>query len=352
VLIAKGFDLSATTSWLQLWNERNQPPLPEFEIQELARGAFERYRDKAVKTVEVYNIREASDAYLAFVKNLRQRLVRLGIDGIDKKIRGVMPGETLCLLGKTSVGKSAMAQNLAHYHCKNAGTPVLGFSMEMPLTSVFERSLQIEMGITGYDVEKRYEHEPETMVIDAEPSFQKLKNFYVVTRGGLNLKAIYDVVKRAEEEVYHEKTGLLWIDYLGLIKEHGDIYEQVSKAARGTKDLAKELNVPIVFLSQVNRKYGEYDELSLDAARDSGAVDEASDFVVGYWKDRDFKSTEHLDGVLHIIAGVIKNRRGGRGVVPLVMEKTSLRVRETTFEPKPPEVAIQQGVVEKEELPF
>ena len=195
--------------------------------------------------------------------------------------------------------------------------------MEMPITSVYERACQIESGLTGYEIENQYKQNTASL------TFTTLKNFYTVTQSGLNLEQIKNLISIAEKNIYHKKTGLVLIDYLGLVKGNGkDIYEQVSRVARSTKDLAKELNVPIIFLSQVNRNYKEYDELEINAARDSGAIDEASDFILGIWKEKD-KRPESEQTDIKLKLGILKNRKGGLGRTSISMSKRSLKVLES-----------------------
>jgi KaiC/GvpD/RAD55 family RecA-like ATPase len=327
----KGLDVSEVIGLLDLWNTRNIPPMDSALLKKLAEGVHKRYfQGQGVKIV-AETLGTAAQRYAEFVANLRSRLVKTGLPTVDRKIRGVAPGETLCILAKTSVGKSALAQNIAHSFVKSSGEPVLFFSMEMPLTSVFERAMQIETGVSGYDIERSFVDDPKRAMKSAGEVCAKIPSFFICAVSGLNLEGIAGVIEHAEQHIYGRKTGLVIIDYLSLVHERGsEIYEQVSRAARGTKELAKSLNVATIFLSQVHKGYSEYDELELNAARDSGAVDEASDFVVGLWKNLQHKETEGTDGVIHMFAGLVKNRRGGRGYVKVVMDKTSLRISEET----------------------
>ena len=239
-----------------------------------------------------------------------------------------MPGESLCVLGKTSAGKSAFLQNAGMNYAKASGKPVLMFSMEMPITSVFERAVQIDLGLSGYEVEDNFRDDQGDIVGYADRLFSKIPNFYCIEKNGLSLEAIESLVRYAEESVYHDRTGLVLIDYLGLIRSTGkDIYEQVSRVARGTKDLAKSLRVPVMFLSQVNRNYSQFDELQIDAARDSGAVDEASDFILGLWREKT-ETEDDKQQTMNLILGILKNRRGGLGKITIEMERKTLRMRE------------------------
>lgn len=319
MLTKKGLSYDLILAILKSWNLKNNPPLPDSRLESESSRCYHDNKKKDVADVKIYDLKQAEKVYQDYVKNIDSKKAKTGFDFIDKKIRGIAPGETLCILGKTSVGKSALLQNIGMNFAKLSGEPVLFFSMEMPVTSVYERACQIESGLTGYEIENNYRK-------NANLVFTTLNNFYTVQQSGLDLEAMKDLILAGEQNIYHKKTGLVLIDYLGLVKGSGkDVYEQVSKVARSTKDLAKELNVPIIFLSQVNRSFGEFDELTIGASRDSGAIDEASDFILGLWKQKDSDESEQT---IKLNLGILKNRKGGLGKVSISMDKRSLKILE------------------------
>ena len=326
--IDKGFSEGLTLEHLQLWNERNEPPLPEKELEILCSSAFTRY-SKPID-FEVYSLKDAFERYKTFAKQSELLKIKTGYESIDKKLRGITPGETCCILGKTSVGKSAFLQNIGMNYAKETKQMCLFFSLEMPITSVIERAIQIENDLTGYDVENMTRKNE--MTDKANLLFSNIPNFYTVEKSGLTLEAVKSFIKFAENSIYHKKTGLILLDYLGLVSSTGsDIYQQVSKVARAIKDLAKEMNVPIIYLTQVNNRYSEFDELDSRAARDSGSIIEAADFVLGLWKEKD--QADNTDTIfessdINLILGIIKNRKGGLGKVNIKMSKRSLKITE------------------------
>lgn len=327
--IDKGFSEGLTFEHLKLWNERNEPPLPEKELETLCNSAFTRYSKP--QDFEIYSLKDAYERYKTFAKQSELLKIKTGYESIDKKLRGITPGETCCILGKTSVGKSAFLQNIGMNYAKETKQPCLFFSLEMPITSVIERAIQIENDLTGFDVENMTRRNE--MTDRAELLFSNIPNFYTVEKSGLTLEAIKSFIKFAENNIYHKKTGLILCDYLGLVSSTGsDIYQQVSKVARAIKDLAKEMNVPVIYLTQVNNRYSEFDELDSRAARDSGSIIEASDFVLGLWKEKE--QTDETETIfnettaINLVLGIIKNRKGGLGKVDIKMSKRSLKITE------------------------
>jgi len=121
------------------------------------------------------------------------------------------------------------------------------------------------------------------------------------------------------EKTYNLKIGVIGIDYLGLIDSPGvNEYEIVSRIARGAKDVAKLMNLPVVILSQVSRKGGEGEtEVSLDMGRGSGAIEEGADFVLGLWQHADTAirndESESDRCTYNLICRILKNRKGPKG---------------------------------------
>ena len=140
------------------------------------------------------------------------------------------------------------------------------------------------------------------------------------TRVSLSDIGAYAALIEREKNV---KIGVIGIDYLGLMDGPGsNTYETTSRLATGAKNIAKLLNVPVIMLSQVNRKGGSgHSEISLEMGRDSGAIEEGADFVLGLWKQpRDEKDMDiwanglsEGPGEIDLICKILKNRKGSEG---------------------------------------
>lgn len=327
MFVSNGFDFEFTYPFLELWNQKNNPPLPDERLKSEALRVFNDNQNQKKEDIKIYSLRDAANEYKNYVERLAEKKVLTGFEIVDKKIRGIMPGETCCIIGKTSVGKSAFLQNIGLNHALKSKEPVLFFSLEMPINSVFERTIQISSGFAGLYVEDGYKNLSIDVMRESEKSFLKYPNFYTITKSGLGLDDIKYHTKRAEQ-IYHSATSLILIDYLGLVKGNGNSnYEKVSDVARGIKDLAKDLDVPIIFLSQVTKKDDKYSELELGSARDSGVIDEASDFVLGIWEEVDKRLlNEQIDKKIKL--GVLKNRRGSLGQIDISMTKKNLQISE------------------------
>jgi KaiC/GvpD/RAD55 family RecA-like ATPase len=327
--IKYGMTETETLELVRMWNTtRNRPPLPEIQINEIVRGAFRRYAKPIEGNLSNYFYtpeRAYNERYINYVKDSTKTRVSTGFDKMDKYLRGIRAGEVLAILGKAGNSKSAFVQNVGHNYAKQSGEPVIFYSLEMPVVSVVERAFQIETGLSGYDVEN------ETLrILNGEPSriqarivFDKLPNFYTVEKSGLTLENIKQLTRYGEENIYHKKTGLILIDYLSLLDGRGrDIFEQTARLARELKEVAKELNVPVIFLSQVTKNKSQTDELEIDSGRDSGAIAEGADFIIGLWKN------DETDESIEYTLAVLKNRRGKNGKINVSMNRRSLQFTE------------------------
>lgn len=306
---------------LSLWNNQNTQPLSENELTKVVSDFYQRYDISGINTPQVHNFKEMGIAYQQHIDNLSKR-VKLGFPVLDEKIRGVKKGEVMTIIGKTSVGKSAFLQNIAMKFAEYSGEPTLFFSMEMPESSVMERSIQIDMNQSGYQVELVCSETYGVATDMAEIIFNKYPSFLCVDESGLTIERIEKIIDFSETNIYHKPTALVVIDYLGLIKsKEKNIYERVSEIARELKNLAKRRKIALITLSQTTKQNDTTSELTMGSARDSGVIDEASDFVIGLWKDKESNETDQF---VEMQLGILKNRNGFTGTVPIKMNRKNL----------------------------
>jgi replicative DNA helicase len=259
-------------------------------------------RKRMVDISNVYTPETMLDEYRRYVAGLKNNRFITGISEIDKRIRGVAGGETLFIIARAGAYKTALLQNLLRNYVNASAWGSVFFSLEMPVANITERYLQAFDKSSGWDIESFYAKHQREQIEALEFKFKaQLKRFFVVPTK-VSISEMERYVKLIE---HHHKTkiGLIGVDYMGLVNETGNEYEQVSKIARGSKDLAKLLNIPVIVLSQINRK-GESGstEVTLEMGRGSGAIEEAADFMLGLWKDGD-----------SLICSILKNRKGRAG---------------------------------------
>lgn len=305
---------------LTLWNQQNDPPLTEDELQRIAVSALNRHPEE--------DPLELPKPYTAFVEEYVEYMakaegrVNIGITEIDESIRSIRPGQVMTILGFTGVGKTAVAQNIYHHYARYAKRPTIFFSQEMPGMEVFERAMQIEGGQSGQMWEREAE-EKEIFRQNAVEVLQKVNNVFVYEQPHLSWSQIAEVVQMSEFDLYGDKTGLIVVDYLGLMEGQGaTTYEQMTHVAMEMKNTAKTLNIPIIALSQITTDAPQT-RVSLVQARDSKAISHASDFVVGlYREEEDVTQGTHID----INIELLKNRKGALSQTVRRLNKKTLRL--------------------------
>ena len=254
----------------------------------------------------VLTLAEMAEIYTHHITNIGKNRFKTGLDPLDDVIKGVCPGETLFITAYSGLYKSALLQNILLNGCRDSGLHHLFFSMEMPATRVFERTVQIGLGRYTYNIESEfYSHEKEkraeTMLKLAACNANKL---LVCDVPGLTLEKIEHYTRQAKSR--YGKIGAIGLDYLGLMQAEGTRgeYERISKVAEDSKQLAKRLNVPVIVLTQISREAVKNGEMEMHSAKGSGAVEASADYMIGLIRDK-------KSGSVHM--KLMKNRNGESG---------------------------------------
>jgi len=215
-------------------------------------------------------------------------------------------GYVLTIAGRSGVGKTAFGFQLLKSVADSNKKDGLMVSMEMPGASLYERAIGTYIGFTekiGYTkdgLKNKISNDLCSMVN------KQYENIYVNDQDGLTLSEIEHIIKTTQRKT--KNLGVVCIDYLGYIKsESGSSnYEKVSIVARGIKGLAKRLDIKIILLVQTSRD-GEDGTIpvKLHHLRDSGAIEESADIVIGLWGSVQQANRLHAE--------ILKNRDGEKG---------------------------------------
>ncbi len=235
---------------------------------------------------------------------------------LDRILSGLCRSDLIILAGRPSMGKTAFAMQLTE-NVARQGHRALVFSLEMSRNQLIERSLARLSGVNLSSIRSG-------SITDSD--WPKLINY----RGALQaLPVVIDDTAalsitqiRARARMIHSRNtlGLIVVDYMQLCRGEGQNREQqVSEISRGLKALAKELNVPVVALSQLNRGLeNRTDKRPMMAdLRESGAIEQDADIICFIYRDEVYnKSSENpAKGIAEIIVG--KHRNGPTGIVKL-----------------------------------
>ena len=305
---------------LSTWNLQNNPPLSEKEINTIIKSVS-RYEPEKSNTVDISNVYDNQrmlSEYRNYIKSLKQNRFITGIHEIDKRIRGIAGGEVLTIIARAGSFKTAALQNLLKSYINNSSWGAIFFSLEMPIPSITERYCSIVTGASGNDIEDSYTSKlsgAEKFKNEVEKQFlSDLKNLFIIPTK-VSISDMVSYVKLIEQNK-NIKIGLIGIDYLGLIDSQGkNEYEIISKLSRDIKTMAKTINLPVILLSQVNRKGGEgQTEITLDMGRGSGAVEEGADFVLGLWQaEKQGGTVLEAETEYDLVCKILKNRKGAPG---------------------------------------
>ncbi len=246
--------------------------------------------------------------------------VPTGFESIDRILSGMRGGDLLVLAARPGVGKTSFALNVGINAAKQ-GTAVAFFSLEMPSQQLIERIMCTEArvglkkmrsaGLTAADWQQ---------LVRACSTLGKL-NFSIDDSSALS---IMELRAKARRQLHGVEEGLIIVDYLQLMESHGgyrDRHLEVAEFSRGLKVLAKELNVPIVALSQLSRSVEsrESKRPQLSDLRESGSIEQDADVVMFIDRSMNEEEAEKASrpdaGVARII--IEKHRNGPTGVAEL-----------------------------------
>ncbi len=241
---------------------------------------------------------------------------------------GLHKGELFILAARPSMGKTALALNIAqHVACQQEKT-VAVFSLEMSKESLLTRMLCAGAYVDQQRFRAGYLNQDERMKLSATASEMMRAPLYIDDTSGTNLMDIHSKLRRLKSQ---QGLDLVILDYLQLMNGGGKRYEnrnqEVSALSRGLKLLAKELDVPIVVLSQLSRapetRQGDHRPQMSDL-RESGSIEQDADLVGFIFREEVYKpDREDLKGVAELI--IAKQRNGPIGRVKLVFLRESTR---------------------------
>ncbi|MCL1930027.1 replicative DNA helicase [Candidatus Saccharibacteria bacterium] len=247
-----------------------------------------------------------------------------GFKDLDRILNGLQRSELIILGARPSMGKSTLAQNIAYYVATHSGKHVLFFSLEMSNDSLVDRLIAEASGVdhsrirSGYLEGSDYEKITEAMA-EMENANIAFDETSVLT--------VNDIRSKSRRYAMKNKLGLIIVDYLSLMDTvtnyNGNQVQKIADISRGLKALARELDVPVLALSQLSRASVSQDDKTpqLQHLRDSGAVEQDADVVLfihreDYYHKREKERGEYEDTNIAEIL-IEKNRNGRTGVINL-----------------------------------
>ena len=236
-----------------------------------------------------------------------------GYRDLDKKINGLQRQNLVVIAGRPSMGKTALAMNIAN-HVGEAKT-VLVFSMEMSSMEIVTRSVAqhskvpLDRLLSGNIDDEQWEQ------VGKGASHVEYSRIMIDESPAMLMQQIRARARRVKQQ--HSDLALIVVDYLQLMSGDSKIHraQQISDITRGLKSLAKEMDIPIVALSQLNRDVDKRDDKHprLSDLRESGSIEQDADVILFIYRDVVYDEKTRYKKVAEIIVG--KQRNGPTGTV-------------------------------------
>lgn len=274
------------------------------------------------QTTTVYNMQKVINTTINKVNEAYHNKnnftgIPTGFAVLDSMTSGFQNSELIILGARPSIGKTAMALSMMEYIAVEKKIPCGFFSLEMSYEMIGQRLLSQTARVPGNKI-KNGMLRPE--------DFQKLQDaagrcynspLYIVDVPNMPL---LDLKSMARRLVKNQGVQIIFVDYIGLISTDSpasQVWEQVSEISKSLKALARELNIPIVALSQVARD-AEGNEPTLAQLRGSGSIEQDADVVMFLHRERIKTADQHEDPVQDAKLIVAKNRNGPTGDVDIL----------------------------------
>lgn len=242
--------------------------------------------------------------------------VKTFLDDLDRVTLGFQPQDLIIIAGRPSMGKTALAIDLARKQAKGLDLPVAIFSLEMSASQLTDRLLSSDTQIPLENIRKGGLKFDEWQRFDRH--VEEIKNYpiHICDKGGLSISEIYSISKSWKLK---HGIGAIYVDYMQLISnntlgKNANREQEISSISRRLKQLAKELNIPVVVLSQLSRACEARADKRpmLSDLRESGAIEQDADMVIFPFRP-DYYDPNAEAGCCELI--IAKNRNGKTGMV-------------------------------------
>jgi replicative DNA helicase len=285
------------------------------------------------------HIAEATEANYTHVKAIQDGTIKKwGIPtmlmDLDNYINGLQPPDLIIIAGRPGMGKTAFALNIADAAAIKQKHPILFFSLEMSAEQLEYRLETLHTGIPYFALQNGKFTNDQALSYDAARSIIKRSPIYIDDDAYNNVETI-----RTKSIQMKRKHGIkaIFVDYIQLIEQrasrNSNRENDVSMISRGLKKLAKELDVPVIALSQLNRDVEKRKPPVPNMAdlRESGAIEQDADIVMLLYRPEYYgtapfeKDGESLPAKNLCICDVVKHRNGKVGKIPLTFIDSTMK---------------------------
>jgi replicative DNA helicase len=283
------------------------------EQKDKGRQGFQDIQALLTKTVDKIDELFNSDDALTGVSS--------GFSDFDGRTSGLQKADLVIVAGRPSMGKTTFAMNMCENVAIGAGVPVAIFSMEMPAESLTMRMISSLGRINQQAVRSGKLEDDDWPRVTSAVNILSQAKIFIDDSAALTPNEIRARCRRLQKE--HGQLGMVMVDYLQLMRapEAGDNrVNEISAISRGLKALAKELNSPVVALSQLNRSLEQRPNKRpvMSDLRESGAIEQDADLIVFIYRDEVYNEDSPDKGKAEII--IAKQRNGPIGTFNLTFQ--------------------------------
>ena len=271
-----------------------------------------------------------SDAFekMTYLHQNKDKLrgVQTGFKDLDKMTAGLQKSDLIILAARPAMGKSTLAQNIAYNVAMREKKTVLFFSLEMSNSQVVDRMISEASGVDSWNIRTgNLTQEDFSRISDAMGEMSEIPLKFEDKPG----MTVMEMKTKAQREAHKGELGLIVIDYLQLMRgsrNFGDNrVQEISDISRGLKLLAKELDVPVLALSQLSRSVEARPDKRpmLSDLRESGSIEQDADIVMFVYREDYYNPDTDRKHITDLIIG--KHRNGPVGTVELYFHPEKLK---------------------------
>ncbi|MEE8300529.1 MAG: replicative DNA helicase [Desulfatiglandales bacterium] len=247
--------------------------------------------------------------------------ISTGFTDFDELTSGLQPSDLIIIAGRPSMGKTAFALNIAYNAALEEKIGVAVFSLEMSMLQLGIRLLGSDAMINAWKLRKGALQEDDYLRLTDSANRLSELSLYIDDSSGLSALEIKAKARRLKKK---HNISLLIIDYLQLMQSKKSTESrqmEISDISRSLKALAKDLDIPVVAISQLNRKVEDRPNKRpiLADLRESGAIEQDADLIAFIYREELYNRTEENKGKAEL--NVAKHRNGPTGTVPLTFRE-------------------------------
>lgn len=254
------------------------------------------------------------------------RGVSTGFKNLDSVLAGLQPSDLVIIAGRPSMGKTAFALNIAHNVAVKDQVPVAIFSLEMSKEQLVDRLLASEAGIDSWKLRTGNLDDNDFLKINHAYGALSEAPLFIDDSSIINVLEMRTKARRLQAE---HGLGMIIIDYLQLMSGNNpeNRVQEVSAISRSLKSLARELNVPVVALSQLSRAVEQRPSKipQLSDLRDSGSIEQDADVVMFVYREEAYDEDTERKNIMDIL--IRKHRNGPIGQAELYFKKETQNIK-------------------------